>query len=119
MFDDEDVRMDPDALEVWIKQLIKENNLYKFYKDKKFRELREEVLKEQHYECQMCGMVADTVHHIQFVRKYPRLALSKYYYYKGVKHRNLIAVCRECHALCHPEKRKAKGRSKFINEEKC
>lgn len=83
--------------------------------------LKNEVLREQHYECQEClklGKVtkADTVHHVQFVRKYPELALSKYYTYKGVQHRNLIAVCKECHNKLHPEKHGPK--KKALNEER-
>lgn len=67
------------------------------------------MLKEQKHECQEClrqGKItrADTVHHVQFVRKWPELALSKFYVYNGKQYRNLIAVCRECHNKLHPEK---------------
>ena len=111
--------MDPNLLEEWILKLIEEDKLWKFYKDKRFIALKEDVLKEQRHECQMCGKTADTVHHVQFVRKHPRLALSRYYYFNGQKKRNLIAVCKSCHNLCHPEKRKSKTKQKYINEERC
>lgn len=110
-------------LEKWIKELIRENKLNRFYMSKEFLKLKKEVLEEQHYECQICkeaGKItkADTVHHVQFVRKHPRLALSKYYTYKGKQYRNLIAVCKACHNKLHPEKCKTKKKEKFTNEER-
>lgn len=109
-------------LEQWINELIKDKELWKFYKSKEFRHLKEEVLREQHYECQECKKLgkitkADTVHHVQHVRKHPSLALSKYYTYQGKKYRNLIAVCKSCHNKLHPEKHKPK-KDIFINEER-
>ena len=75
-------------LDQWINKLIDTDRLWKFYKSIEFRHIKEEVLREQHYECQECkkkGKItkANTVHHVQFVRKHPELALSKYYTYKG------------------------------------
>ena len=93
----------------WIEELIDADELWKFYKSKEFRKLKEEVLREQHHECQACkekGILtkADTVHHIQYVRNHPELALSKTYTYMGREHRNLIAICRSCHNKVHKEK---------------
>lgn len=109
-------------LEQLINELIKDKELWKFYKSKEFRYLKEEVLREQHYECQECKKLgkiteADTVHHVQHVRKHPELALSKYYTYQGKQYRNLIAVCKSCHNKLHPEKHKPK-KDIFINEER-
>lgn len=114
-------------LALWIQQLINEDKLYKFYKskywagNKTYEGLKNEVLREQHYECKECLKKspklitrADTVHHVQFVRKHPSLALSKYYEYKGKTYRNLIAVCKECHNKLHPEKRSSKTKDKII-----
>lgn len=120
--------MDSIKLEKWIRELIDKNELWRFYKSKywagnrNMEGLKNEVLKEQHYECQEClkeGKIirADTVHHVQFVRKHPRLALSKYYTYQGKEYRNLIAVCAACHNKLHPEKHKPK-KVTFINEER-
>lgn len=120
--------MDPLKLEKWIRELIEKEELWRFYKSKYWagnkdtKGLKNEVLEEQKYECQKClkeGKLtrADTVHHVQFVRKHPRLALSKYYTYKGNKYRNLIAVCAACHNRLHPEKHKPKKET-FINEER-
>lgn len=93
----------------WINKLIDTDRLWKFYKSIEFRHLKEEVLREQHYECQECkkkGKItkANTVHHVQFVRKHPELALSKYYTYKEKQYKNLIAVCPACHNRIHTEK---------------
>lgn len=93
----------------WIEELIDVDELWRFYKSKEFRKLKEEVLREQHHECQVCkekGILtkADTVHHIQYVRNHPELALSKTYTYMGREHRNLIAICRSCHNKVHKEK---------------
>lgn len=76
-------RMNTIELVQWINKLIDTDRLWKFYKSIEFRHIKEEVLREQHYECQECkkkGKItkANTVHHVQFVRKHPELALSKY-----------------------------------------
>ena len=117
--------MQQHELTIWINELIDKNELWRFYKSKEFMSLKEEVLLEQHYECQECkkqGIItkADTVHHVQFVRKHPHLALSKYYVYKGKQYKNLIAVCKACHNKLHPEKMKAKKKNSgsFMNDEK-
>lgn len=118
--------MNTNELVKWINELIDKNELWRFYKSIEFRHLKEEVLREQHYECQECKKLgkitkADTVHHVQFVRKHPALALSKYYTYQGKQYRNLVALCKSCHNKAHPEKRKNFNKSKkksFINEEK-
>lgn len=119
--------MEENKLAEWIKELIAKKELWKFYKSnlwqggKGVKGVKNEVLEEQHYECQEClkqGKIkkADTVHHVQFVRKYPGLALSKYYTYKGKQYRNLVAVCKECHNKLHPEKHFKK--KKQLNVEK-
>ena len=41
-----DMTITEDQLEAWIKQLIKENKLYKFYKWHEWRELSAQVMKE-------------------------------------------------------------------------
>lgn len=82
--------------------------------------LASEVLKEQHNECQEClnkGILtkADTVHHVNYVKDRPDLALSKYYIDDdGQEQKNLIAICKRCHNVVH----KRFGYKEFINEEK-
>ena len=89
-------------LVVWIIQLIAEDNLHAFYICKAWLHLRDEVLQEQHHECQLCKakglyVPATTVHHVKPVRKYPWLALTK---------GNLIAICEDCHYEIHHGTRK-------------
>lgn len=113
--------MDKDKLVSWIKQLKIDGKIIDFYRSTHWLKVRKEVLREQKDECQEClklGKItkANTVHHIQFVSKYPDLALSKHYTYNGKQYRNLIAVCSECHNKLHPEKRKQ--RKEPINEER-
>ena len=46
--------MKQDELKNWIEELIREGQLWKFYKSKEWIALKEEVLKENHYECAEC-----------------------------------------------------------------
>lgn len=46
--------MDKDKLESWIKELMEQQKLWKFYKSKYWMQLKDEVLKEQKHECQEC-----------------------------------------------------------------
>lgn len=122
-------------VKAFIEKLIQDGELWRFYKTKEWIDLREKVLKENHYECAQCkkhGRITrydiksdgtktliSTVHHVQFVRKHPELALSRYYYYQGKRYDNLIPVCKSCHNLLHPEKRKSKpNQNKYTNNEK-
>lgn len=100
----------PEELTVWIRKLIASNDLHAFYICKAWLHLRAEVLKEQHYECQLCkskGLVKTrtegkkenegkdaelVVHHIKSVRRFPWLALTK---------SNLMVVCDDCHYEIH------------------
>lgn len=106
--------MEEKELVSWINELIQINRLDKFYKSKYFMDVKKEVLREQHYECQRCkekGKLtivnlnrkkSGVVHHEQYVRTHPELALSKYYYDKqGKRRRNLIVLCNECHEIVH------------------
>lgn len=128
--------MKQDELKKWIEELIQQGKLWKFYKSKDWIKVKEEVLKENHYECAECrkqGKITrydvdaegnrkliSTVHHVQFVRKHPALALSKTYTYNGKTYTNLIPVCKACHNKLHPEKRKRKARKDdiYVNEER-
>lgn len=109
-------------LEDWIKRLIEEDKLYRFYKDKKWKTLKEKILKENHYECAWCkdkGIISKAVevHHIQFVKKHPALALSEYYTYKGKQYKNLVPLCHDCHDKAHNRMR-YKAKPKPITEER-
>ena len=105
-----------------IKELIKNNELWKFYKTKEWIRLKKSILRENHYECAECrknGIITrydinkdgerkliSTVHHVCHVRQRPDLALSRTYkdYVTGEELPNLIPVCKACHNKLHPEK---------------
>lgn len=106
--------MNGQELTIYINNLIKEDKLWKFYKARIWMDLKEQVLREHHYECQECkrlGVItkADTVHHIQHVREHPELALTK---------SNLEPVCKACHNKLHPEKNKRDKTKRFTNNER-
>lgn len=128
--------MKKDELKLWIENLIKNDELWKFYKSKEWINLKKEVLEENHYECAVCkkkgkitryDIAADgskklisTVHHVQFVRSHPAEALSRTYEYEGRTFQNLIPVCKSCHNKLHPEKNKnrIKRKESYVNEER-
>lgn len=67
------------------------------YKDKRWRNKRKNILRRDKYECRNCKrygktVKADTVHHIYFLRDYPKWWLSSW---------NLISLCNECHNKMH------------------
>lgn len=86
--------------------LIEQENTDRFYHWTEWRTLREQVLKLDNYECQMCKEKgrysrAAIVHHIKHLKDRPDLALSIYDSNTG--ERQLISVCKECHEKEHPE----------------
>ena len=96
-----------------IRQLIATGRIHDFYVSPQWRRLRREVLADDKHECQICKAKgkytpANHVHHVNYVRKHPELALSKIYVDgKGKMQRNLISVCYQCHeTVCHPERLK-------------
>ncbi|WP_302626800.1 HNH endonuclease [uncultured Eubacterium sp.] len=105
---------------------INTGKAYRIYKTKEWIRLREEVLMECHYECQHCkskGIIrmAQTVHHVRHVDKYPGLAFSKYYIDKdGQQQRNLIPLCNKCHNEEHDRfkfKKRKREKKKPLTEE--
>ena len=86
-----------DAITMWVASLIARDRVDLFYKSALWLHMREQVLSEQHHECQICKAkgkltMANTVHHVQELRKRPDLALSE---------DNLIAICPDCHYEIH------------------
>lgn len=76
-----------------------------FYHWARWERLRDEVLRLDHYECQLCkarGRYAKAVvvHHVAHVKDRPDLALSLY---GDDGERQLISVCKRCHEELHPE----------------
>lgn len=118
----------------WLRQLIENDEVDKFYHDKEWIRVTEQVKKMDHYECQQCKRegrmtlqgqlnnrgkpVQMSVHHKKEVKKYPELALSIFYVDEtGKRKRNLEYICEPCHNKEH-NKLQAKKQKKFINEEK-
>ena len=123
--------MDEAKLVKWINELIAKDELWRFYKHelwsgskrKKIKGLKNEVLEEQHCECRICKeeradvTTATTVHHMKEVKKFPALALSRFYYdEQGIRQLNLIAICDDCHNKIH--KRFGYEEKIYLNEEK-
>ena len=109
-------------LKEWILSLMEDDKLYRFYKSREWISLKEQILKESHYECARCkakGRIspATVVHHEQWVKKHPELALSRFYTYKGKQYRNLIPLCHTCHDEVH-ERLFGKTKTKTFNEER-
>ena len=105
----------------WVQGLIDANNIHAFYVSGPWIKLREEVLQDYKGECQHCKergyyAKANTVHHVQYVRKHPRLALSKTYIYEGKERQNLIPLCHNCHEEVHGYRQKKK--KKPLTEER-
>lgn len=113
----------------WINKLKEKDKMYLFYKNKLWIDLKNEVLREQHNECQECkinGKIingkkqfiveAETVHHEKHVKDYPQYALSKWIIIRGQKIRQLVALCNDCHNKKH--KRFGYNDKKYLNEER-
>ena len=84
----------------------------RFYENKLWRRLRKEVLRGDKYECLHCKAKgyytrANTVHHVNYLKLHPELALEKFYKDDdGVVKRNLISLCHIHHEEIHQWVRK-------------
>lgn len=93
-----------------IRELIKKDDLHRFYIDRAWRKLRRKVLETDKYECQKHKARgeyrgATHVHHINHVKVHPELAMSMLYKDDdGVVRRNLISLCKDCHEGEHPDR---------------
>lgn len=110
-----------EQVERWVSKLIAENRLEDLYNSKWWRKVRKEVLNEYKSECQDCKAKgfftkATTVHHVQYVKKHPRYALSKTYTFQGKEYKNLIPLCHDCHEVRHGYRQKEK--KKPLTEER-
>lgn len=98
----------------WVSKLIDQDRLHNFYVSPAWRKLRREVLEEYKkdgcIDCKAKGFYtkASHVHHNQFVRKHPRLALSRTYTFKGKEYINLVTLCHDCHEARHGYRQKEK-----------
>ena len=88
-----------------LQALIDGGTVDAFYHWAAWEHLRDEVLRLDNYECQLCkargkARRAVVVHHVQHVRERPDLALSVW---DEAGERQLVSVCKECHEMLHPE----------------
>lgn len=102
------------------------DDIIKIYKTKEWRDVREEQLKADHYECQRCkhqgkyktvqGMVkytpATLVHHDFRVRKYPQYCYSRFVNGK----RNMYSLCEQCHEIEHSGERIPMNKDEWNDE---
>lgn len=92
----------------WIRGLIAEGRLYRFYKTDEWKRLAASVTEDAHGECEWCRerhgrpRRAACVHHEMHVKDHPELALSRTYTdADGTERRNLWAICEACHNKAH------------------
>ena len=91
----------------FIKRCISDDDTHRFYCRKEWQEIREKVLRLDHYECQKCKAKgkykrAVIVHHVHHLKDYPSMALD---IYDKEGNRNLVSLCQSCHEEEHPEER--------------
>lgn len=81
----------------------------RFYESAAWHRVRNAVLLMDRYECQNCRnkhhqyRKATTVHHVNYFKNRPDLALEVWYTdtATGERKRNLISLCHECHDEVH------------------
>lgn len=83
-----------------------QKDIHRFYIWTPWLHVRKEVLELDRHECQDCKgdgtyAKATTVHHHNYLRKHPELALEIWYYWQGRKERNLVSLCHDCHERRH------------------
>lgn len=108
-----------------LQRLIDEGKADNFYQWAIWKMMREQVMKHDHYECQLCkakgryrkGVI---VHHVKHLKDRPDLALSMW----DGEERQLVTVCKQCHEELHPESQRQYITSEtdepkgFMNEER-
>lgn len=84
---------------------LTEKDILRFYNSTEWKRVRDEVLRLDRHECQLCKAEgryspAQTVHHVKHLRDRWDLRLSIY----DGDERQLVSLCNECHNRVHPEK---------------
>lgn len=97
----------------WLKDLIRQDKVVKFYQWSEWRKLRQQALKRDNYECQTCKRdgkyaKAQNVHHLKEVKQHPELALTL---------SNLECICITCHNKEHERLEKTR-QVRFTNKER-
>lgn len=98
-----------------------DKDIHKFYTCGKWKKLRAAVLELDKHECQLCRSrgkytKATTVHHVNYVKQHPELALEIWYEWQGERKRNLISLCRDCHEEVHGYRKKASNKPLITDE---
>lgn len=96
----------------YVQQCIR-TDIHGFYTWSKWLRIRQQVLEMDKRECQDCKTHgrytrATTVHHQQYVKKHPELALEIWYTFQGKSYRNLVSLCHDCHEARHGYRQKKK-----------
>lgn len=114
------MKKNPPLTTAYIMQLVREDNLIKFYKHWQWigvDGVRHKVMKKHNYECQACKRrgryrKAKNVHHIKPVKEYPQIEWS-------LNENNLEAVCIQCHNELDEKHLIKKDKKKsYMNEER-
>lgn len=114
-------RISPTRLDQ-LRRLIDAGREDAFYWWPEWEQLREDVLRLDNRECQLCKArgrygCGTIVHHVRHLRDCPELALSVFDPDTGA--RQLITVCKSCHEEEHPEAlRRAQAASPPLTEER-
>lgn len=99
----------------YVRMCIEKDDIHSFYIWTEWKKTRRDVLNMDHKECQRCKAKgkyskATTVHHVNYVKRHPELALNVWYDWHGQTKRNLISLCHDCHEAVHgyrkPEEKK-------------
>lgn len=103
----------------YVNQCIR-TDMHHFYTWSKWIHIRQQVLDLDKHECQDCKAKgryskATTVHHQQYVKTHPELALEIWYKFQGKQYRNLISLCHDCHEARHGYRQK---KSELLTEER-
>ena len=128
------------ALDAWIYDLMSHGRLYAFYKTDEWKNLRNAVMEEHHWECERCAELgawkigddgrisrsdtdyytkAVTVHHDFEVRRYPSMALTRYVTEPdGAQREVLHPLCTCCHNEIHGRLLKGAGPRPQLNDER-
>lgn len=93
---------------IFAERCAKENP-HEFYIWRRWLKVRAAVLAYDRYECQRCKALycryakANTVHHVNHLKKRPELALEMWYHNPAThkRERNLVSLCHGCHEEVH------------------
>lgn len=106
-----------------ILEMVRKNDMRKFYNSWDWRKLSHAVIAENHNECYLCqrrGRVtpATITHHVNELKKRPDLAYSRTYTDEhGKVQKQLMPLCWQCHEEIH-ERGQFAFLAHYTNEER-